>query len=138
MPGSIDGLQTYLVLFLAGALATEVWRWLGLAVGGRIDVGGGLFQWVRAVATALVAGMVARMVLFPVGALADVGLALLLTGGALCNDAVVEGEEPDASAQATAVGDPTETALVYASAQAGFRKDHLERQFTRMAEVPFK
>ena len=32
----------------------------------------------RAVATALVAGMVARMVLFPVGALADVGIALRL------------------------------------------------------------
>ena len=78
MPGSTDGLPTYLVLFLAGALATEVWRWLGLAVGGRIDVSGGLFQWVRAVATALVAGMVARMVLFPVGALAEVGIALRL------------------------------------------------------------
>jgi hypothetical protein len=82
MPGSIDGLPTYLVLFLAGSLATEVWRWLGLAVGGRIDVGGALFQWVRAVATALVAGMVVRMVLFPAGALAEVGLVLRL--GAFC------------------------------------------------------
>lgn len=78
MPYAADGLSTYLVLFLAGGLATEIWRWLGLAVGGRIDVSGGLFQWVRAVATALVAGMVARMVLFPAGALADVGLMLRL------------------------------------------------------------
>ncbi|MGE3841332.1 MAG: cation-translocating P-type ATPase [Vicinamibacterales bacterium] len=68
----------------------------------------------------------------------DVGLALLLAGGALCNDAVVEGEETDASTQGTAVGDPTETALVYAAAQAGFKKAHLERHFPRTAEVPFE
>ena len=68
----------------------------------------------------------------------DAGLALLLAGGALCNDAVVEGEETDASTPGTAVGDPTETALVYAAAQAGLRKAHLERQFPRTAEVPFE
>ena len=42
------------------------------------------------------------------------------------------------STPGTAVGDPTETALVYAAAQAGFRKAHLERHFPRMAEVPFE
>jgi hypothetical protein len=73
-----DGCGGYLTLFLAGFLATEVWRWLGLAVGGRLDVAGALFQWVRAVATALVAGLVARMVLFPAGALANVPLAVRL------------------------------------------------------------
>ncbi len=78
MPVAADGVSLYLVLLLAGALATEVWRWLGLAVGGRLDMAGGVFQWVRAVATALVAGMVARMVLFPAGALADVPLGLRL------------------------------------------------------------
>lgn len=73
-----DGFGGYLTLFLAGCLATEVWRWLGVAVGSRIDVAGGPFQWVRAVATALVAGMVTRMVLFPSGALAEVPLAVRL------------------------------------------------------------
>ena len=68
----------------------------------------------------------------------DAGLALLLAGGALCNDAVVEGDETDASPQGTAVGDPTETALVYAAARAGIRKAQLERQFPRRAEVPFE
>ncbi len=68
----------------------------------------------------------------------DVGLALLLAGGALCNDAVVEGEETDASTTGTALGDPTEVALVHAAAQAGFTKSHLERQFPRVAEVPFE
>ncbi|MEQ1869320.1 MAG: cation-translocating P-type ATPase [Vicinamibacterales bacterium] len=66
------------------------------------------------------------------------GLALLLTGGALCNDAVLEGDGTDASTQGTAVGDPTETALVSAAAHAGLSKSHLERQFPRMAEVPFE
>lgn len=73
-----DGLGGYLTLFLAGFLATEVWRWLGLAVGGRLDVGGAPFQWVRAVATALVSGLVARMVLFPAGALVEVSLIVRL------------------------------------------------------------
>jgi hypothetical protein len=73
-----DGLGGYLTLFLAGFLATEVWRWLGLAVGSRLDVGGAPFQWVRAVATALVSGLVARMVLFPAGALAEVPLSVRL------------------------------------------------------------
>jgi hypothetical protein len=63
-----DGFGGYLVLFAAGFLATEIWRWLGLLVGSRLDIAGEVFQWVRAVATALVAGMVVRMLLFPAGA----------------------------------------------------------------------
>jgi branched-subunit amino acid transport protein len=73
-----DGLGGYLTLFVAGFLATEIWRWLGLAVGGRLDAGSAPFQWVRAVATALVAGLVARMVLFPAGALVQVPLGVRL------------------------------------------------------------
>lgn len=73
-----DGFGGYLTLFVAGFLATEMWRWLGLAVGSRLDVNRAPFQWVRAVATALVAGMVMRMVLFPAGALANVALAIRL------------------------------------------------------------
>jgi hypothetical protein len=63
-----DGFGGYLTLFLTGFLATEIWRWLGLAIGGRLDIAGPVFQWVRAVATALVAGMVTRLILFPAGA----------------------------------------------------------------------
>ena len=82
-----DGFGGYLALFAAGFLVTEVWRWLGLLVGSRLDVAGEVFQWVRAVATALVAGMVARMLLFPAGALADIALTVRLTafaGGFVC------------------------------------------------------
>jgi hypothetical protein len=69
-----DGFGGYLTLILAGFLATEVWRWLGLAVGSRLDVSGAPFLWVRAVATALVSGLVTRMVFFPTGALMEVPL----------------------------------------------------------------
>ncbi len=73
-----DGFGGYLTIVLAGILATEVWRWLGLAVGSRLDVAGAPFQWMRAVATALVSGLVARMVLFPAGALVEVPLWMRL------------------------------------------------------------
>src|SRR5262245_42954456 len=82
-----DGFGGYLTLILAGILATEVWRWLGLAVGSRLDLGGAPFLWVRAVATALVAGLVTRMVLFPAGALSEVPLWMRLgacAGGVAC------------------------------------------------------
>jgi branched-subunit amino acid transport protein len=73
-----DGFGGYLALFVAGYLATELWRWLGMIVGARLDLGGAPFEWVRAVATALVAGLVARMVIFPAGALANVSMAVRL------------------------------------------------------------
>jgi hypothetical protein len=73
-----DGFGGYLTIILAGCLATAVWRWLGLAVGSRLDVSGPSFQWMRAVATALVSGLVTRMLFFPTGALAGVPLSFRL------------------------------------------------------------
>src|SRR4029079_550009 len=66
----------YLTLLLAGFLANECWRWLGVAAGSRLDLKRQAFLWVRAVALALVAGLVSRMILFPAGALANVPLAI--------------------------------------------------------------
>lgn len=71
-----DGTGGYLTLVIAGVLANEVWRWLGVVVGTRLDLSGQVFLWVRTVALALVAGLVSRMVLFPAGALANVHLAI--------------------------------------------------------------
>jgi len=66
----------------------------------------------------------------------DPTLALLLAGGALCNDAALEElrEEPG---RFRAVGDPTEGALVVAAARLGLWKEELERRYPRLAEVPF-
>lgn len=71
-----DGLTTTLILLAIAVFVHEPWRWVGLLVGNRIDVHSPWFQWVRAVATALVAGLVMRLVLFPAGALAGVGLGV--------------------------------------------------------------
>jgi hypothetical protein len=73
-----DGFGGYLTLLVAGFLANECWRWLGVAAGSRLDLGGQPFLWVRAVTLALVAGLVSRMVLFPAGALANVPAAIRL------------------------------------------------------------
>jgi Ca2+-transporting ATPase len=64
-------------------------------------------------------------------------LGLLLTGAALCNDALLE-PNPDRPQQFHAVGDPTEGALVMAAAQAGLWKSNIERSLPRIAEQPFE
>src|ERR1019366_8850397 len=61
-----------LVLFMAGFLPNEVWRMLGLWLGGGADEGSQLLVWVRAVATAILAGVIAQILLEPPGALASV------------------------------------------------------------------
>ncbi len=60
-------------------------------------------------------------------------LTLLLAGGALANDAILE----DRNGEFGYIGDPTEGALVVAAARAGMVKEHLEEIFPRRAEVPF-
>jgi branched-subunit amino acid transport protein len=61
-----------LVLLVAGFLPNEVWRMLGLWLGGGIDEGSELLVWVRAVATAILAGVIAQILISPPGALASV------------------------------------------------------------------
>ena len=63
-------------------------------------------------------------------------VALTLAGGALCNDAVLEAVSGEPGTFSS-VGDPTEGALVIASARAGLWKTELERAFPRVAELPF-
>ena len=71
-----------LVLVVAGFLPNEIWRMLGLWLGGGIDEGSELLVWVRAVATAILAGVIAQILVQPPGALASVpGLAALWRGG---------------------------------------------------------
>lgn len=63
------------------------------------------------------------------------GISLLLTAGALCNDAELVFDEPEQRPRA--IGDPTETAILVAAAELGFRKSELEIAFPRVAEAPF-
>ena len=71
-------LEPYVALVLLGFLPSEIWRWLGIMLGRGLDEESEVILWVRAVATALVAGVVARIVLFPPGALAGVPLSVRL------------------------------------------------------------
>lgn len=83
----MDGFGGYLVLFVAGVLAHEPWRWLGFYLGRNVDPDGEVFRWVRAVSTVLIAGLVMRLALFPAGALESVSLAVrigALAGGIAC------------------------------------------------------
>ena len=61
-----------IVLLLAGFLPNEVWRMLGLWLGGGIDEESELLVWVRAVATAILAGVIAQILVLPPGALATI------------------------------------------------------------------
>lgn len=63
-------------------------------------------------------------------------LALLLTGSALCNDALLKSQQ-DNPHHFIGIGDPTESALVVAAARLGLWKDNLEDVFLRYAEIPF-
>ncbi len=78
-----DGLlatpQGTLILLLVALLAHEPFRWAGLYLGRGLDPNSEIFVWVRSVATALVAGLVTRLVLFPVGALEAIPLAIRVT-----------------------------------------------------------
>jgi hypothetical protein len=76
---ALSELAPYLVLVLVGFLPTEIWRMLGLAVSRGIDESSELLVWVRAVAVAVLAGVIAKLMMFPPGALADVPLAIRLT-----------------------------------------------------------
>ncbi len=62
-------------VILVGAAATYVWRGLGVALSGRIDPDGRVFEWAACVAYALVAALVARMIVLPTGPLAETPLA---------------------------------------------------------------
>jgi hypothetical protein len=78
-----NGWSAALFVLLVSLVAHEPWRWAGLYLGRSIDVSSQLFQWVRCVATALVSGLIMRLILFPAGALAGVPLALRLAAFAI-------------------------------------------------------
>jgi hypothetical protein len=65
-------LAPYVTLILVGFLPNEVWRWLGLVMARGLDEGSELVIWSRAVATAILAGVIAKLILFSTGELAGI------------------------------------------------------------------
>ena len=78
-----DGLGAFLVLLSIALLVHEPWRWAGFALGRRLNPDDEIFIWVKAVSTALVAALAARLLLFPAGALAGIPLWLRLAAFAV-------------------------------------------------------
>ncbi|MFI0845483.1 AzlD domain-containing protein [Mesorhizobium sp. IMUNJ 23232] len=77
----------FLFILVAGGLATDVWRFLGVHFGGRISEESEALVFVRAVATALVAAVIGNLIVFPSGSLAETAMALRI-GAAVAGFAV--------------------------------------------------
>ena len=79
MNATIGQLGPYLALLLVGFLPNEVWRLLGVLLARGLDEDSELLVWVRAVANAVLAGVIAQLILTPPGPLAAVPLSIRLT-----------------------------------------------------------
>lgn len=71
-------LVPWLLMALAVA-ATLMWRFLGVLIAGRVRPDSWVFEWITAVAFAIAAGLGARILLWPAGALGDTMLLDRLT-----------------------------------------------------------
>ncbi len=73
--------NAWLWLVVIGAIgATYLWRFLGTLLSRQVSPESLFFQWITCVSYAMLAGLIARMILIPVGPLMDVPLWIRLTG----------------------------------------------------------
>ena len=61
-------------ILLLVSTATYAWRFVGTAIAARINPGGDLSQWFSCVAFGMLAGLISRILLMPVGIMADTSL----------------------------------------------------------------
>ena len=73
----------YALLILVGFLPNEVWRMLGVVLARGLDEDSELIAFARAVATAILTGVVGKLVIFSPGALAGVPIWVRLGATAL-------------------------------------------------------
>jgi Branched-chain amino acid transport protein (AzlD) len=71
-------LGAYLALVLVGFLPNEVWRWLAVIFSRGLGEDAEILIWVRAVATAILAGVIAKLTIFAPGVLANVPTSIRL------------------------------------------------------------
>jgi len=76
-------LWPYLVLVLVGYLPNEIWRALGLVLARGLNEDSQIVIWSRAVATAILAGVIAKLILFSAGALLTIPLPVRVGAAAL-------------------------------------------------------
>jgi hypothetical protein len=73
----------FLFILIAGWIAGDIWRFAGVVLGRRLDENSQAFILVRAIATALVAAVISRLILFPTGALAETTAILRVASASL-------------------------------------------------------
>jgi hypothetical protein len=83
MNAGLPGLWPYVLLILVGFLPNEIWRVLGLVLARGLNEDSEVVVWSRAVATAILAGVIAKLILFPAGALDGIPLTVRVTA-AVC------------------------------------------------------
>lgn len=71
------------VVLAMGAVATYLPRLLGVVLSGRIDADGAVFRWVGCIGYGLLSGLIARMILLPVGPLQETDLSNRMAAAAL-------------------------------------------------------
>jgi Branched-chain amino acid transport protein (AzlD) len=76
MNAIITALWPYLLLVLLGYLPNEVWRALGLVLARGLNEDSEIVLWSRAVATAILAGVIAKLIVFSPGALITIPLTV--------------------------------------------------------------
>src|SRR5687768_12767819 len=72
MSATMAEIGPYLALILVGFLPNEFWRVLGLVLVRGLDENSEVIVWVRAVATAMLAAVLAQLILASSGALATI------------------------------------------------------------------
>ena len=99
----LEGWWAYVFIAIAGWLATDLWRWLGVLAGNRLREDSEALNWVRVVATALVAAVIAKLILYPTGVLEQSPLWLRLGSVATGAAAFFIGRQKPAIGIATAI-----------------------------------
>ena len=79
----MNELAPYLILILVGFLPNELWRMLGLVLARGLNENSQIVLWSRAVATAILTGVVAKLIFFAPGDLASVPLGLRVGSAAV-------------------------------------------------------
>ena len=76
-------LWPYAALILVGYLPNEMWRAFGLVLARGLNEDSEIVVWSRAVATAILAGVIAKLIVFASGALTTIPLSVRI-GATVC------------------------------------------------------
>jgi hypothetical protein len=83
MTAAMAELWPFLILMTVGFLPNEIWRALGLVLARGLNEDSEVVMWSRAVATATLAGVIAKLLLFSNGSLAAIPLSVRLSAAAI-------------------------------------------------------